>query len=135
MTGPEVRFDVLGMDPIPQGSKSVTKTGRMYEANKHLPAWRKMLVTEFEKVAGEGWDAWDGALECVAVFWIPKPRTTKFTQPISKPDTDKLQRAVGDALKIAGIISDDSRILHWNARKAWAQDLPGATIILRQTEE
>ena len=42
----------------------------------------------------------------------------------SPPDVDKLQRAVGDALKKARILTDDSRIVQWIAGKRWAP--PGA---------
>lgn len=132
MSGGEILFGVWGMTPAPQGSKSQTRTGHMYEANKALPAWRALMVETFKATAGDDWEPWNGALECGVRFYVPKPRTTKFPEPMGKPDLDKLQRAVGDALKIAGIISDDSRITHWNARKCWTITEAGAAIVLRQ---
>lgn len=127
-----LQFGVWAMTPAPQGSKSQTRTGHMFEANKKLPAWRGLLVETFKGAVGPDWEPWDCPLECVVTFWLPKPRTTKFPAPIGKPDTDKLQRAVGDALTIAGIIRDDSRIVHWNARKVWTITEAGAAIVLRQ---
>lgn len=36
------------------------------------------------------------------------------------PDLDKLQRLVGDALVVAGVIRDDSQIVVWLPVKAWS---------------
>jgi Holliday junction resolvase RusA-like endonuclease len=130
----EIEFLITGMTPAPQGSKSQDRNGRMYEANKKLPAWRRLMVAQFKATVGADWEAWGGGLYCGAVFRIPKPPTSKFPGPLAKPDTDKLQRAVGDALTIAGVITDDSRIIHWNARKEWTLQEPGAYIVLRQIE-
>lgn len=127
-------LDVWGMTPAPQGSKSQTRTGHMYEANRNLPKWRDLLVQSFKARIGENWEPWDCPLECFVEFYIPKPRTTKFRAPMGKPDTDKLQRAIGDALTIAKVIRDDSRIIHWDARKRWTITEAGAGIILRQVD-
>jgi Holliday junction resolvase RusA-like endonuclease len=43
-----------------------------------------------------------------------------------------LIRAVGDALAIAGVYTDDSRIVRISARKLYAQGIePGATILVK----
>jgi crossover junction endodeoxyribonuclease RusA len=38
---------------------------------------------------------------------------------IQAPDTDKLQRLVGDALEQAGVLANDSQISNWLATKVW----------------
>jgi Holliday junction resolvase RusA-like endonuclease len=40
---------------------------------------------------------------------------------IQAPDTDKLQRLVGDALEQAGVVDDDSQISNWLATKVWVE--------------
>jgi Holliday junction resolvase RusA-like endonuclease len=49
------------------------------------------------------------------------------------PDLDKLLRAIGDALTIAGVFADDSRIIEINASKSFAdQRPPGVHIHLKE---
>jgi len=71
---------------------------------------------------------------------MPKPKTVDSPLPSVAPDLDKLVRAVGDALAIAGVYADDSRIVRISARKVYAQGIePGASIsvktISRHAEE
>ncbi|WP_269939037.1 RusA family crossover junction endodeoxyribonuclease [Arthrobacter sp. HY1533] len=129
----EVRFGIWGTAPAPQGSKSVTKKGIMFEANKNLKPWREIMVAHMKATVGPDWEPWSGPVQAVGIFYMPKPRTTRFPVPMGKPDLDKLQRAVGDALTQARIISDDARIVHWNVQKQWALDGgPGLHLVLRQ---
>jgi len=46
-----------------------------------------------------------------------------------KPDADKLARAIGDALTIAGVIRDDSYIIEWNIRKSFDDNHPAGVEI------
>lgn len=39
-----------------------------------------------------------------------------------------------DALTKSEVITDDARIVHWNIRKAWATNKPGATLTITQEE-
>jgi Holliday junction resolvase RusA-like endonuclease len=56
-----------------------------------------------------------------ATFYLPKPKTVKRIWPSVAPDTDKLCRALGDALSIdAKAIQDDSLIVRWEATKLYA---------------
>ena len=51
----------------------------------------------------------------------------------TKPDLDKLIRAVGDGLSVdAGLLKDDSRISSIKAEKRYCerQEVPGALIVL-----
>lgn len=101
---PEIAFVVYG-DPSPQGSKKHIGKGRLVEASKSLPAWRK-AVREQAKLAvlNKGSD-WAGAIDepvlIEVVFTFPhsaaslKRGDTYFQ---NAPDLDKLQRAIGDAI-------------------------------------
>ena len=116
--------------PIPQGSKSVTRRGHMYEANRKLGPWRKTMETELKALRrefGKGWEPWDGPLEVDATFYFRRPARPSFREPAVKPDLDKLQRALGDALTSAGIVKDDARITTWHARKRYGHT-PGVAI-------
>lgn len=116
--------------PRPQGSKNAYRRGTrvvMVEANKHLPEWRQ-AVYEALRASGK---QFDGAVTVMATFYIPRPKTNKRLYATTKPDVDKLVRAIGDCLTKAGTIVDDSYIVTWNAAKAYADGVePGVRIIV-----
>lgn len=124
-------FRVEGV-PRPQGSKKNVGGGRFIEASKYLPEWRKAVVGAAQE-AHEG-EPLQGAVTVTAEFVFPRPKALKPHQDApphtSAPDTDKLQRAVGDALTIAGVIGDDAQIHIWQAQKRRARhgETPGAHI-------
>lgn len=105
--------------PAPQGSKSVGRTGVMYEQNKRSRPWRREMVETFVSTAPPV--PYDEPVEVRATFVLPRPKRPRFPVPGVKPDTDKLQRNLGDALEVAGILRDDSRIVEWHVRKIYAQ--------------
>jgi Holliday junction resolvase RusA-like endonuclease len=60
------------------------------------------------------------------VLWVklPRGRTRAHSaapDQLRDGDLDKYQRNVGDALVDAGVLTDDSRIVEWQARKDWAE--------------
>lgn len=116
--------------PRPQGSKNAYKRGTrvvLVESNKHLPEWRQ-AVYEALRASGK---QFEGAVTVMATFYIPRPKTNKRLYATTKPDVDKLVRAIGDCLTKAGTIIDDSYIVTWNAAKAYADGVePGARIIV-----
>ena len=116
--------------PRPQGSKNAYKRGSrvvMVEANKHLPEWRQ-AVYEALRASGK---QFDGAVTVMATFYIPRPKTNKRLYATTKPDVDKLVRAIGDCLTKAGTIVDDSYIVTWNAAKAYADGVePGVRLLI-----
>lgn len=129
----EVSFFVPGV-PAPQGSKSMSRSGHMYEANKRLKPWREQVVFHAKRVHGRE-EPIDAAVKVTAVFWFPKPRTTKFKDyPAGKPDVDKLCRGVLDGLTIARVIRDDARVVELSARKEWADTKSGAQITVELVE-
>lgn len=128
----DLTFFVPGV-PAPQGSKSMSRSGHMYEANKRLKPWREILVHHAARAYhGEPIDA---PVRVTAVFYFPKPRTTRFKHyPAGKPDVDKLCRAVLDSLTIARVFRDDARVVELSARKEWAGTKNGAQITVELVE-
>ena len=120
--------------PAAQGSKKHVGHGRMVEMSKKLPGWRAAVEAAARLAAGLAWEPINGAVSVAGEIRLPKPRTTKYPDhPAGAPDLDKLQRAIGDALTKSRVITDDARIVHWNIRKVWAVDVPGADLTI--TEE
>jgi crossover junction endodeoxyribonuclease RusA len=112
------KFAVFGV-PAPQGSKRHVGNGRMIEASKFLPAWRKAIETECQSLFEE---PIDGALEVELWFYLPRPSSVSREYPTVMPDLDKLVRAVGDGLTQGGAIADDARIVDLHAYKRYSVD-------------
>lgn len=129
MTYPEqTEFFVPGT-PAPQGSKAISRSGRMYETNKATRPWRKAVAT----AAAEHDPYGDTPLAVGLRFVFTPPKRPKFPDMAVKPDLDKLIRAVGDALTASGLIHDDARITALHATKEYG-DTPGVHITIRSTQ-
>jgi Holliday junction resolvase RusA-like endonuclease len=121
-----IDLDIVG-DPASQGSHAIMN-GRIVQVNsaKHK-AWRKAIVEQ--TILPDNWQPIDEPCELIVNFYLPRPKTVKRGLPSVPPDLDKLIRSVGDALVVAGVLVDDSRIVRISARKAYANGIePGATI-------
>lgn len=111
-----VEFVVLG-DPIPQGSMRHIGRGRMVSDNPKLKGWRQRVTASAQAALGPGWTPWDGPVAMDLVITLPRPKSapkTKVTFPATKPDLDKLMRAIGDSLcPKTGFktLQEDSRIV------------------------
>lgn len=107
--------------PVPQGSKGVSKTGRVYEMSKGLPVWRRH-ITSVAKESYEG-EPLDGPMFARLSFVMPRPVSTpkRSTPPaVKRPDVDKTTRAVLDALtKVLWV--DDSQVVRLEATKRIAE--------------
>lgn len=114
---------------IPQGSKTVTRTGIMFDANKNLKAWRKHS-THTLKLQHELNTPLEGALSCSITFYFTRPKTVKREHPSVKPDIDKLGRAILDSLTQAGVIKDDALICDLNLNKQYTAYEPHVNIWL-----
>jgi Holliday junction resolvase RusA-like endonuclease len=116
-------------DPASQGSHAIIN-GRIVQVNsKKHKAWRTAIVTEAISALPKNWEPLDEPVELIVNFYMPRPTSVKRPLPSVAPDLDKLVRSVGDALAIAGVYTDDSRIVRISARKLYAQGIePGATI-------
>lgn len=153
--GYPVEFVVYGK-PAPQGSKVPGYSGKgpnrrmthMRESAGHaLERWRADIVAQ-AKITMAGRAPLDGPLRAAVTLSLKYPdRPRKGTPayewpeaPAGPPDWDKLMRAVGDALKIGGVIVDDARITGFDrAEKVWAGsgeidalDRPGVVIRVRR---
>jgi Holliday junction resolvase RusA-like endonuclease len=129
----ETKFTIsVTGDPASQGSHAIMN-GRIVQVNsKKHKAWRTAIVTEAIATLPEGWEPLDEPVELIVNFYMSKPASVKRSVPSVAPDLDKLIRSVGDALAIAGVYTDDSRIVRISARKLYAQGIePGATISVR----
>jgi crossover junction endodeoxyribonuclease RusA len=122
--------------PAAQGSKKAFIRGKkvaLVEMSEKLPGWRAAVEAAARLAAGPGWEPIDAAVSISGEIRLPKPRTTKYPDyPAGAPDLDKLQRAIGDALTKSRVIADDARIVHWDVRKVWAEELPGMDITIAE---
>lgn len=122
--------------PATQGSKKAFIRGKkvvLVEMDAKLPDWRAAVTKAAKAAAGPRWESWDGPVSVRGVIRLPRPKTSKFgDHAAGPPDLDKLQRAIGDALTKSKVITDDARIVHWDIRKAWADDLPGASLTITE---
>ena len=117
-----VAFTVDGK-PIPQGSKTVFMVkGRpvLADANsKALAPWRKQVKAAAESAWG-GRVALVGPVAVRVVFRFERGKTVRREHMTTKPDGDKLLRAVCDALTAAGVWADDSHVVHFDVTKRYA---------------
>lgn len=123
-----IEFVIAGV-PAPQGSKTRTKWG-VREDNPATKPWRSAVAWE-ATAAMQGVELMTGPVALDVTFFFPRPKShyrtgkhagqLKLDAPIhctTKPDADKLLRAIGDA--ITGIVvRDDSQIVRIHARKLY----------------
>ena len=108
----------------------------MVEMSKALPEWRRTLITAARAAHRE--EPMDGPVAVTVVFVFPRAKALKDKPApphTSAPDTDKLCRAVGDALEQARVLVNDSQITTWHAhkRRAAPGETPGAHITVKET--
>lgn len=76
-----------------------------------------------------------GLVQVDLVFLRARPKKPTYPDaPGGKPDGDKLERAVWDALTEAGTIADDARVVTWSGSKRYAGpgQLPGVLVTVRE---
>lgn len=134
----ELTFEAFGV-PRPQGSKRHVGNGRLVEASNVKP-WRVSVAQAAEKaIIDAGLLPFDTAVVVSVVFFLPRPKTVKRLWPDVAPDTDKLQRAIGDALSIDtdAVLTDDAKIVKWaNPTKVYADTRePGVWVKIRTATE
>ena len=129
-------------EPITEGSTRAFASGQRvvvtHDRGPELAAWRIKVAHAAEAAAQAAyWEPrHDGPVEVWAEFRLPRPKSAPKTRKHAqtKPDLDKLQRAVGDALapyKRPGVLRDDSRIVAWSAVKRYADDAHPAGVMVR----
>jgi crossover junction endodeoxyribonuclease RusA len=133
-----IEFEVPGV-PAPQGSKTRTRFG-MREDNPATRPWRAAVAWEATR-AMDGITPIGGPAELHVVFFFPRPKShfgtgrnadqLKAVAPAyctSKPDIDKLLRAIGDA--VTGIcVRDDSQFVKVTGLKVYGT--PKAAVLIQ----
>ena len=110
--------------PVPQGSKvAYNRGGRcvIAESNKKLPACRKLVTAKLE-VANTGCEPLTGEVSLQVIFFMPRPKTVTRLFPTTKPDLDKLIRAINDSATDAGVLEDDSQVVEIVAYKFYQDE-------------
>lgn len=124
--------------PVAQGSKRGIPiyrrtadgrewTGRVVlaeSAGQRLAEWRAAIV-HAARDAHPG-RILDGPVALGLVFRLPRPQRPRYGLPATRPDWDKLARAVCDALRAGGLIRDDAQIVYATVSKRYA--LPGEEV-------
>jgi Holliday junction resolvase RusA-like endonuclease len=136
-------FDVVG-HPAPQGDKSAVVIGgqpRLIEG-KHPTSrqihrlWRSAVAERARDIAAALDDApLDGILHLDVEFRFPMPasrnrrtRDAGRAPKATRPDLDKLIRALGDSLTDGGLVHDDARFTSIYASKIEVVGWTGARI-------
>lgn len=137
--------------PAPQGSKTRLAHGGLVESSAKVAPWRALVTAAAVDAAQVAtWVVEPGApMALVATFTMGRPRSHYRTgknahllsgsapsTPATRPDLDKLIRSTLDALTDAGVLADDSRVVHLELDKVYpgghldALDSPGAVLTL-----
>jgi len=157
---PQLHLIVTGL-PSPQGSKrgfpvhrkdGTTGVALVESAGDRVKTWRQDVRTAAERALNED-PRWaphpSDALAVEIRFALARPRShygtgrnagtlkaTAPSYPTTKPDLDKLERAVLDALTSAGVYPDDSQVAVLHGHKRYADDgRPGAAIAIAYLED
>lgn len=129
---------VLPGDPVPKGSRTVgvRKNGTRYtrEASERVKPWMvaatQTLFVEAENQGRVRFGAMPVSVQATFVF--TRPARPAHGHP-TRGDTDKLGRALCDALTQSGVISDDRHVVELHCTKRFAREgeQPGVTGMVR----
>lgn len=140
--GDVIRLEVIGV-PEPQGNKTgfvrggkvVMVEGKTDDARKRFKSWRDGVAAEAKAYQVTHRLALiDEPVELGIVFRMPRPRSAPKRRiwPDTRPDIDKLERAVLDALT-GTLLVNDSRVVVVTKRKIYAVDEPPGCVITIDT--
>lgn len=104
--------------PQVQGNHRISRAGKfakIRDANPDLPGWRLLVSTLARQQNTEPMLL--GPVALSVKFWLERPKSAPKTidiWPLTRGggDWDKLARAIGDSLVDAGVMKDDSQIVH-----------------------
>lgn len=119
--------------PAPQGSKRHVGRGILVESSRECGPWReRVAIAAHNAMRSSGLPILAGAVTVILDFTLPRPKSApkRSTPPaVKRPDLDKLQRAVLDAIT-GVVIVDDSQVVNIVASKTLAEfdQSPGVTI-------
>lgn len=127
---------------VPQGSKNVYPDKRggfvlVESSARTLAVWRDQItIAAIRSARRHHWDPPPPhtPLSTMLLFRMTRPRRSTLDTPTSRPDLDKLTRAVHDSLTDARIWHDDSQVVSSSQYKIWAiaDQAPGLIIIVRR---
>lgn len=105
------------------------------DATKNLKPWDSHVRSALADDEGQPKARFDGAVHVELEFVMPRPLSTpkkRTPAAVKKPDLDKLQRAVFDAISSAGVWRDDSQVVSVTATKRIAEidETPGCRLVL-----
>ena len=141
--GSVIQFEVYGI-PVAQGSKRAFNN-RVVDANStQLRPWRDSVTAmAMETKRRMDQETFLGPVRIDLTFTFPRPKyhygtgrnagKLKPTAPTfvtTKPDLDKLIRAVFDALTVASIWRDDSQVVVEQSTKIYG-DEPGVSVLVQ----
>ena len=122
-------------NPVPQGSFRHVGNGRIISANPKLNAWRDTIAQQIATQTAHR--LIEAPIRLQLVFTLPRPKSVPISRratPTTKPDLDKLTRAVMDAISLeryCQVIKDDSLVTDLHAAKRYADHTPtGVTILI-----
>lgn len=115
LPGHVLEFVVMGK-AIPEGSMRSPKAGVVIANNPALEPWRRKVNRAAVIACGVHWEVVNAPVRVDLIFTLEAPQNPSTPFPATKPDADKLARAIGDALcpqpgKGTKIIAEDSRII------------------------
>jgi len=121
----QVAFEVLGV-PVPKGNmRAYTPKGWsrpiITDMTKNVKPWQASIADAARQAMAER-PPLDGPVVLVVRFFMPRPKSApkRVRHPTTKPDLDKLLRALKDGLTRAGVYRDDSQVVYVVARKEFA---------------
>jgi crossover junction endodeoxyribonuclease RusA len=138
----EIVLDVVGI-PAPQGSKTgyynpkigrvMMVEGKAGQRDRHK-TWREGVAQACrDHVRENPMSVLDEPIAVNVLFRFALPKSDQYrTMHTGAPDIDKLLRSTFDALKLGGLIRDDSIIASVFSNKTYAHgdSSPGATITI-----
>lgn len=122
-----------GGSPASQGSLSahvVRGRVRVHNASPKTAAWRTVVTAAALTARARGWTPFDCPVRVDLEFYMPPPKRPRFRRPATKPDADKLVRAVLDGITDAAVWADDSRVVEIHVRQWYADEMnpPGVIV-------
>jgi Holliday junction resolvase RusA-like endonuclease len=135
---------------VRKGGRPTSRAVVVDDNKATLAPWRQSITTHTQAAAADG--RWDGAMlvgavEVSLVFFMSRPKNHYGTganagqlrpgapaAPVTKPDQDKLARAVLDGLSDAGLWQDDSQVCicqvlkTYGDRRTGCNEAPGVMI-------
>ena len=114
--------------PQPKGSMKAFRAWRssrlvVTSDNPKVKGWQLAITAAAVQSRGRA-QAFDGPVSVTCTFALPRPESypKRVIHHVTKPDVDKLARAVLDALTAAKVLADDGRVSDLVATKRYGTE-------------